>query len=199
MDQGDLIKERVRVVIVDLLTRKKATPGRLGILLGCCKNTICNYRDMNTMPKPDLFTKLARRFGVNLNWLYYGVGQMYHPGRGGREAPPEHAVGCTNKPDASPGSRKTAQEAPQPPVLSKTEYLSLQEEKIEASLVKAGNILRSETMFARSLYVNIHFYDFAMNGEEKREEARWEMAKLQKEVEELSTLLSKLAAEASKK
>ena len=65
-------------------------------VLGVTPQALSNYKKRGEMPT-DLVLRFANIYGLSVDWLISGEGEMYRPGKGGRprKSPPPPKIRCT--------------------------------------------------------------------------------------------------------
>ncbi len=159
MEKDGFLRERIRVIISDLIARNDITIVNFAKEMGCAKNSISLYMEKALTPTPEFISKLALDFHVSLNWLYFGVGEMYQDMESGFEEPPAFARGYALAPDAplDPWERlEGVAESLGIPYDTPGLYKRLW---IPKTLEKAAEILSSNTIQANCLFTNIEYID----------------------------------------
>lgn len=170
MDRFDLIKKRTGELLVELIERNHLSNQKLGEIMKCGRNTIDNYRNGKTIPKLEFITRLALKFGVNVEWLYHGRGRRY-VGDGLGPIERIHGAGSHDrtsdaperKQRATPGEEEAGTKLPD-------EHDSPADDRNIAAMEKVLRILRSKTAFSYSLAVWIDHLDRAVRIEKALEE-----------------------------
>ncbi len=188
MDQEDRIKERVSDLIIDLIHRCNLSNVKLSEILGCNRNTVNNHRLQAHLPRLNFITKLATHFNVNLNWVYFGEGEMYHGDEPKLLTSPRQDPGRLPDP-IEPSLPELAAEPPLPP---EEDYGSPENMKIQEALDKAAKILKSNTSRATYLFSNIEHLDDLVTAEKENESITRSLEALQREVSALSKRLTEL-------
>lgn len=196
MDQEEIIKERVSNVLVDVIQRNELSNVKLSKILNCNRNTINNHRLKAHVPRLTLITKLALKFNVNLNWLYYGVGPMYLGDEPDSPGSPYHAKRQGSGSHLDP--RDSAQGAAESSDASEKALAAQKSMVFGEALDRAAKILCSKTPYANRLLANIEYLDYAVQNDENREKIAKNMMALHDEVASMSKSVAKMKPGSSK-
>ncbi len=197
MVQEERIKERVSDAIIDLIHRNDLSNVKLSKILGCNRNTVNNHRLMAHLPRLKFITKLTTIFNVDLNWIYFGVGEMYlddEPDPPG----PNHARGYDSDPHASLDDGEMAESVATPPPISEKADGAAKDPRVEDVLEKAAEVLRSQTTYGKCLLDNIEYLAYIIEAEERREKIVRGIEQLLREVASLLEKVETLAIRSSK-
>lgn len=180
MIRMDQVKKRIGEVIDDLIFRNNLSNAKLAEIMKCSTSAIDQYRRKKTIPKSMFFNGLHDWFGVNILWLYYGVGDRYL-GNGLLEQPgdePDEAPCADISPAFTDGALAAgpaeADEAGKP-----------WHERNPDALTKLMWLLELDSSWSRTMEGNLDSFDRACKAERKKERMK---KKLDQVLDELASL-----------
>ncbi len=194
MTQKAEIRARVGELLVDLIEKNGLSNKKLGEIMGCGRNTINNYRRLNTTPNSNFINKLAELFDVNLTWLYTGDGEMYR-GDGLGPGKNAHVADDYEMDLEEPQEFENVETGMDIPGEDESPMQNVQ---ITAALEKAARILESESSYSNVLIMNIEHLERALNATKNYGEMYEELNQLQSDVISLQKKLNLLNGASSK-